>query len=76
MWGQSLPRGKVLWFFFVSVAFPWFELLCHISPFRVSSGHSTPVLILRTDDAVYLLTQPPISVGPRKCVNLQAQENV
>ena len=35
---------------FVSLAFARFELLCHVRPLRVSSGHSTPVLTLRTKD--------------------------
>ena len=34
---------------FVSLAFLWFGLLCHISPLKVSSWHPTPVLTLRTD---------------------------
>ena len=46
-------------FFFVSLAFPWFGLLCHISPLRVFSGHSTLVFTLRTDDEAYTSTPNP-----------------
>ena len=42
-------HGKGLLSVFVSLAFPWFGLLCHISPLKVSLRHSTPVLTLRTD---------------------------
>ena len=40
---------KGLLFFFVSLVFPWFQVLCHISTLRVSSAHST--LTLRTNNA-------------------------
>ena len=42
-------------FFFVSLAFPQIGLLCHISPLRLSSGHSNMVLTLRTYHAAHLL---------------------
>ena len=45
--------------FNVSLAIPQFGLLCHISPLRLSSWHSSPVLTLRTNDATYAsLTSP------------------
>ena len=47
--GPSLR--KVFFFFFVSLAFPQYELLCHFIPFRLSSGHLSLVLTLRTNDA-------------------------
>ena len=56
---------------FVSLAFPWFGLLCHISPLKVSSWHPTPVLTLRTDhiactsaSSLHLLP-----VGRHECVS-------
>ena len=42
-------------FFFVSLAFPQIGLLCHISPLRLSSGHSNMVLTLRIYHAAHLL---------------------
>ena len=39
-------RGKGPLFFFVSLVFQWFGFLCHMSPLRLSSGHSS--LVLRT----------------------------
>ena len=43
--------GKVFFFFFLSLANPWFGLLYHISSLRFSSGHSGLVLTLRIHDA-------------------------
>ena len=43
--------GKV--FVCVSLVIPWFVLLSHISSPRLSSGHSGPVLTLRTNDAAH-----------------------
>ena len=40
-------------FFFPFLAISQFGLLSHIIPFRLSSGHSGPVLTLRTDDATH-----------------------
>ena len=42
---------KGLLFFFVSLVFPWFRVLCHISTLRVSSAHST--LTLTTNNATW-----------------------
>ena len=51
--GPSLRKGPFFFFFFlVSLAFPHYELLCHIVPLRLYSGHLCPVLTLRTNDAV------------------------
>ena len=36
---------------FFSLVIPWFGLLSHITTVILSSGHSDPVLTLRTDDA-------------------------
>ena len=47
---EPLTR-KVFLFYFVSLGILWFGLLSHISSLRLSSGHSGPVLTLRTDDA-------------------------
>ena len=57
-------HGKGLLFSFVSLEFPQFGLLLscylgHISPLRVSSGHSTLVLSLRTDYEVHASTPSP-----------------
>ena len=38
-------------FFFFSLAIPWFGLLAHVSSLGSSSGNSGPVLTLRSDDA-------------------------
>ena len=44
-------EGKFFFFFFLSLANPWFGLLSHISSLRLSSGHSGLVLTLRIHDA-------------------------
>ena len=49
-------------FFFVSLAFPRFELLCHVTPLSVSSGHSISVLTLRTNDAAHASAPSPHSL--------------
>ena len=54
--------GKDPLFFFVSLAFPWFGLLCHVSPLSVSSGHSISVLTLRTNDAAHSSAPSPHSL--------------
>ena len=56
--GPAVPlirgfRGKVLslfplFFFFPSLAIPWLGLLSHVSCLRQPSGHSGPVLTLRS----------------------------
>ena len=38
--------------YLVFLVIPWFGLLSHVSSLRLSSGHSSPVLTLKTDDAV------------------------
>ena len=40
----------VCWLVFLVI--PWFGLLSHVSSLRLSSWHSSPVLTLKTDDAV------------------------
>ena len=42
-------QSLVLWV--DSLVIPWFGLLSHVSSLTLSSGHSGPVLTLRTDDA-------------------------
>ena len=51
--------GKDPVFSFVYLVFPQFGLLYHFSPLRVFIGHSTPILILKTNDAAHAFT--PIS---------------
>ena len=52
VWSQSLPMGMFLFFFYFCLSgILWFRLLHHISPLRVSSGHSNPIFILKTEDA-------------------------
>ena len=58
VWLESFT-GKVFFFFFVSLAIPWFGLLCRISSLRLSSGHSSPVLTLRTNDAAHTSLSSP-----------------
>ena len=58
MWQLSLLRDKFFFFFFVSLVILWFGLLSHISFLRLSSAHSGPILILRTNDARDTLTSP------------------
>ena len=56
--------GKVLFFFFVSLAIPRFGLLCLINCLRLSSGHSGLVLTLRTDESAYASLPRPHSLLP------------
>ena len=44
--------------FYVSPAIPQFGLLCHVSPLRLFSGHSSPVLTLRTNECYTSLPSP------------------
>ena len=53
----SCRKGSV--FFFVYLAVLWLGLLCPFSPLRLSSGHSSPVLIIRTNDAAHTSTPSP-----------------
>ena len=46
----------------VSLAIPQFGLLSHVSSLRLSSGHSGPVLALRTDDAAHASLPSPNSL--------------
>ena len=64
-------HGKGLLSFFVSLAFPWFGLLCHISPLKVSSWHPTPVLTLRTDHVACTSASSLhlLPVGRHECVS-------
>ena len=48
--------------FFLSLAIPWLGLLCHIKPFRLSSGHLIPVLTLRMNDTSHASTTSPHSL--------------
>ena len=52
--------GKV--FVCVSLVIPWFVLLSHICSLRLSSGHSGPVLTLRTNDAAHISLPSPHSL--------------
>ena len=49
-------------FFFFSLAIPQFELLSHVISLRLSSGHSGPVLTLRTNDAAHTSLSNPCSL--------------
>ena len=49
---------------FLFQAFPLFERLCHISTLRVSSGHSTTVLTLMSDDAATSALSPSLHLLP------------
>ena len=51
-------RGPSI-YFFVSLAIPQFGLLCHISALRLSSGHSSPVPTIRTNDAAHACVSNP-----------------
>ena len=56
-------RGPSI-YFFVSLATPQFGLLCHISTLRFSSGHSSPVPTMRTNDAAHAcLSSPHLLLG-------------
>ena len=46
----------------VSLAIPQFGLLSHVSSLRLSSGHSGPVLALRTYDAAHASLPSPNSL--------------
>ena len=56
LWKLSRERSFL---FLVSLSIPQFGLLCHIRSLRLSSGHSNPVLPLRTDDATYTSLPSP-----------------
>ena len=60
MFEPSCRKGPL--FSFVYPVFPWFGMLCHVSPLRVSSGHSTLVLTL-TDKATHASPPSPYSLG-------------
>ena len=49
-------------FFFPSLAIPQFGLLSHVNSLRLSSGHSGPVLTLRTNDAAHTSLSSPCSL--------------
>ena len=49
-------------FFFSSLAIPQFGLLSHVNSLRLSSGHSGPVLTLRTNDATHTALPSPCSL--------------
>ena len=51
LWKLSRERSFL---FLVSLSISQFGLLCHIRSLRSSSGHSNPVLPLRTDDATHI----------------------
>ena len=52
-------------FLFVYLVFPWFGLLCHISPLRLSLGHSSP----------QFYAQPSLAAsGPENLSHLSAGE--
>ena len=61
-----------IYLFLIFLVIPWFELLCHISPLRLSSGHSSPVLTVGTDNVAcasapsphWLLTDISICASP------------
>ena len=46
-------KGLFFFFFLVFHVIPQFGLLCYLSSLSLSSGHSGPVLNLRTDDAAH-----------------------
>ena len=52
--------GKV--FVCLSLVIPWFVLLSYICSLRLSSGHSGPVLTLRTNDAAHISLPSPHSL--------------
>ena len=69
MWAcQGSPCGvrafcqKSPFSFFVSLVTLWFGLLSHISPIRLSSGHSSLILTLKTNDAAYASLPSPHSL--------------
>ena len=49
----ELSHGNGPLFLWKSHVFPILSVLCHISPLRVSSQHSTQVLSLRIDDTAH-----------------------
>ena len=69
VWGSSLSRERFFLFiylFIVALVIPRFGLLSHNSSLRLSSGHSGPVLALRTDDvACAFLPSPHLLVENR-----------
>ena len=46
----------------MSLVILWFGLLCHISPIRLSSGHSSLILTLKTNDAAHASLHSPHSL--------------
>ena len=62
----SLSLSLSIFFFFPSMAIPQFGLLSHVSSFRLSSGHSGPVITLRTDDAGCASLSSPCSLAANK----------
>ena len=61
---HGIFQWKGAWFVvvFVSLAIPRFGLLYLLSPFRFSSGHSRPVLTLRTNNAAHASLPSPQSL--------------
>ena len=59
---SSAWKVPPLFLFLYLSAFPRFVLLCHISPHRLSSGHSSQVLTLRTNNAVRTSVPSPHSL--------------
>ena len=56
-------KGKFsLSLFFSSLGIPQIGLLSHVSSLRLSSGHSGPILTLRTDDAAHGSVSSPCSL--------------
>ena len=61
---ESFIGTSFFFFFFFSpsLAIPPFGLLSHVSSLRLSSGHSSPVLSLRTNDAACTSLSSPCSL--------------
>ena len=57
-------------YFFSSLAIPQFGLLSHINSLRLSSGHSGPVLTLRTNDATHTSLSSPCSLVAEATIGL------
>ena len=54
--------GKIFFLLFVPLEIPQFGFLSCVSSLRLSSGHSGPVLTLRTDDAAHASLPSPHSL--------------
>ena len=52
-------QGKGPLYFFISLVFQWFGFLCHMSPLRLPSRHSSLVLTLRTVDVAHASMPSP-----------------